>query len=491
MTGKLLKKLKDYLPSSSINSLDDCVNKLYKSLPNKENLSKNTVMVAYGGGKDSAYSTAYMRTVHLAVAEKFAGNTFKLKIVTMRHPGMPFVVMENIHRTYTALELYDDLMVELLLIERDHICSFNLNAPMPQPVINFTRIDVLMSGHRSFGDGRTTFCNACNFNVANSFGLSAAHNGGVDIIVTGDSPSEQKDYALWIRKLACETGVTCSKAPKFKGVLETIDALARIYAVDIHGNSQKDRIDSRRVSASVSENLQFFSIYNYTDYASGEHWNLLTNFLGFVFDDVAFSFTETDCANPALMAHLRGLRVEHVYHRSYKEGIRQYVDFALDLMVKKDFPDYLIMTVKNRYATDDGIQSMRKLCELYAEQIFGLTAEQLVCMVYSPFLDEGAFLHDYLLNEQPKLLNFESGIHSILSGEISENIELASRLETMTGLSINDLQILYRSPMWELSSNGNKYKLLSFVTKHDPNQKIIKCKKEGAREEIIDRVSGR
>jgi hypothetical protein len=31
--------------------------------------------------------------------------------------------------------------------------------------------------------------------------------------------------------------------------------------------------------------------------------------------DPAFSFTESDCANPTLMAHLRGLKCERLYGR--------------------------------------------------------------------------------------------------------------------------------------------------------------------------------
>lgn len=43
-----------------------------------------------------------------------------------------------------------------------------------------------------------------------------------------------------------------------------------------------------------------------------QRWPLLTEFLGFRFDDLAFHFSESDCANPLLMAHMRGLQAQYV-----------------------------------------------------------------------------------------------------------------------------------------------------------------------------------
>lgn len=480
------------LPASDLPSVQDCVTRLHASLPDKRNLSRNTVMVAYGGGKDSAHTTAFMRAVHLAMAERFGGDTFQLRIVTMRHSGMPYVVMENIHRTYQALRVYEDPRVDLLLVEREEVRPFHVNAPMPQPVVAYNRIDMLMSGHRSYGDGRTTFCNACNLNVANSFGVAARYGGGVDLIVTGDSPTEQRDYMLWIRKLARKAGQTPSDNKKFKGTLETLNGLAQSYFQEIHGQEQKDRLGERCVASDVPENLTFFSIYDHTDYESGAHWKLLTDFLGFVFDELAFSFTESDCANPALMAHMRGLRTQHVYNRSYREGIDQYADFAIALMKKKDFPDHLIAIMQQRYSTDEGIAAMRAMSEQYALSTFGLTTENLVCLVYSPFVGGCRHLHRYLAAEQPHLLAREAEIVSMLAGEEAGDPTLAASLERISGLSITDLRRIYASPVWSpFRPESDDKQLLPIITTSDPHQKLIHVRDGESEDPVLDRVSGR
>jgi hypothetical protein len=486
----VLDDLRKALPEQDVPAVERCATTLYEALPHKDELGKNIVLVAYGGGKDSAYAVAFVRAVHLALAERH-GQTFRLRIATMRHGGMPYQVMLNIDRTYQALGLYDDPNAELLLIEGDQVRPFERDRPMPYRLLEFNRIDMLMSGHRSYGDGRATFCNACNLNVANSFGVVARYGDGVDLIITGDSPREQRDYALWIRKLARDAGQKPADARKgFKGTLETLNTLANAYFQEIHGTGNVARIQERGVTADVPVGLKFFSIYDYTSYASGAHWQLLTEFLGFVFDEIAFNFTESDCANPALMAHLRGLRTERAYQRSYAEGIAQYVDFALDLMERKHFPRHLIDQMRERYRTSAGIESMRKLATQYAEDAFGLTTTHLVCMVYSPFAGRAVNLHDFLAREHPKLLPVEDRIRKLLAG--AEDGELAAQLERISGLSITDLRVLHDGPLWAPSTDiSAQAPVFQQVMTTDPHQKLITVKRNREGDEILDRVAGR
>ncbi|MET9381960.1 PqqD family protein [Streptomyces sp. NPDC002928] len=489
MRTEILENLRKALPENDVPAVQECATTLYNALPNKDELRENTVMVAYGGGKDSAYALAFVRAVHLALAERH-GQTFRMRVTTMRHGGMPYQVMQNIDRSYAALGLYDDPDVELILVERDTVVPFDRDRAMPHKLIDFNRVDMLMGGHRSYGDGRATFCNACNLNVADSFGVAARHDGGVDLIITGDSPQEQRDYALWIRRLARGAGQKPADARKgFKGTLETLNGLAQAYFEDVHGSQNVERVQERGVTSEIPA-LEFFSIYDYTSYASGAHWRLLTDFLNFVFDEIAFNFTESDCANPALMAHLRGLRTEHAYGRTYGEGIAQYVDFAIELMRKKHFPDHLVEEMERRYRTGEGVEAMRAAATEYGEVAFGINTEQMVCVVYSPFAGRAANLHEYLAAEHPELLQDEEKIRTLLAGGRDEGV--AARLERISGLSVTDLQALYNGPLWSPSAElGTQAGVLPLVMDSDPHKKIIRVKRNPEGEEVLDRVAGR
>ncbi|MGA5700609.1 PqqD family protein [Peterkaempfera bronchialis] len=490
MSTAILDDLRKALPERDVPAVEECATTLLKALPRPGELGRNTVMVAYGGGKDSSYALAFVRAVHLALAERH-GETFRLRVATMRHGGMPYQVMQNIDRTYQALGLYGDPDAELLLIEGGQVRPFARDRSMPHRLIDFNRVDMLMSGHRTYGDGRATFCNACNLNVADSFGVAAGHGEGVDLIITGDSPQEQRDYALWIRQLARSAGLKPADSKKgFQGTLETLNGLARAYFQEIHGSENAERIEARGVASDISTALQFYSIYDYTSYASGAHWSLLTGFLGFVFDEIAFNFTESDCVNPALMAHLRGLRTERVYKRSYQEGIGQYVDFALELMRRKHFPEHLVEEMRQRYATEAGVESMREAATRYGEDAFGLDTTQLVCMVYSPFAGRAANLHEFLAGEHPELLEAEDRIRALLAGSVDR--ALAARLERISGLSTTDLQALHDGPLWSpFADMSAQTGVLPQVMITDPHQKRISAKRNPAGEEVLDRVSGR
>jgi len=491
MKKNVLETLRKELTSKDVAGVEQCVTRLHKKLPHKDNLYRNTVLAAYGGGKDSTYTTAFIRAVHLSMLERY-GQTFMLRIVTMRHSGMPKAVMENIDRAYTALGVYQDPSSELLMIENNKVLPFSVSSKISRRLLEKNRIDMLISGHRSYGDGRTTFCNACNFNVANALSVAVSYNGGVDLIVSGESKDEQRAYIVWIGKLAAQAGLGVVTSENFERALEILSRLSHEYFSEIHGVNKKDSVHDMKSTKNAYKSTSFFSIYEDTNYSCDTHWSFLTGFLGFSFDDLAFSFTESDCVNPAIMAHLRGLRTEHVYKLTYYEGVEQYFNFAIDLMKKKDFPRYLVDLMKRRYSTEVGMLNMRNKIEKYMMDTYNLNSEQLVCMVFSPFASACSGLRDYLIAEQRDLLSRENEICQILEGKQNGGRSLIMRLERISGICFAELMQIYNSDIWTPAEHkSNKFSLLSAMNENDPYQKLVWVDSAGSDRKILDRISGR
>ncbi|AXB42536.1 hypothetical protein [Amycolatopsis albispora] len=469
-----------------------CAERLLAVLP-KRRLQDNAVLVAYGGGKDSSYSLAFCRAVQLMVyAEK--GETFRLRTVTNRHAGMPRAVMENIDRAYRALRIPEDPDCEALLVDGDEVKPFRAGEALAPQVVARNRVDLLMTGHRTFAEPRPTFCNACNLSMVNSFGAAAAYNGGVDVIITGDSPAEQRSYYLWVNRLARSYGENLDKTGEsgFRRFLEKTDDLARAYFTDIFGPDAEAEIDRRRVTHDVPRELRFFSIYDDTRYSASEHWNLLNDYLGFVFDDLAFSFTESDCGTPTIMAHLRGLKCERLYRRSYRDGLGEYVEFALNLMRRKEFPERLIDTMRERYAGDHSGERMRAKANAFALDAFGLTEQQLICMVHSPFPGRGERLEAYLEAEQPDLLPRVADIHELLGAPDAEpGGELAERLERCSGLGLDWLRTLYRSPAPRPAGLTGGKDLMGEILAGDPHKAVIPTRHTPDGPVVHELISGR
>jgi len=493
---EVFRALQHALSSENFSGAMRCGNRLYAALPEGRPLDWNVVMVAYGGGKDSSYTVAFVRAMQLMLFRDH-GTTFRMRVVTNRHAGMPHAVLKNIHRAYDALHLFDDPDCELLLIDGNTVKPFRVDAPQCDQVVERNRLDILMTGHRTCADARPTFCNSCNLSMVNSFGLAASYGGGVDVIITGDSPQEQRAYALWVNRLARQFDLAPNAAQRkgFKGFLTTVDNIAEAYFRDIHGAAEPAAVAERRVTTDVPSELQFFSIYDDTNYSSNDHWRLLTEYLGFEFDDLAFSFTESDCGNPALMAHLRGLKCARVYGRSYSEGLVEYVEFALSLMRKKEFPEPLIETMRARYDGPAAKSRMRDAANAYALEAYHLTEEQLVCMVYSPFAGNGQKLTPYLLREQPQLADRVEEIHALLgrAEPCPTDRLLVAALERISGLTIPQLRVLYRSPSPVRASEAGtgSMQLLDAILAGDPHKELIRTQHTPDGPVVVELISGR
>jgi hypothetical protein len=498
--------VREFLSQDDLASVTKCVDRLMDAFPADRPLRDNVVLVAYGGGKDSSYTVTFVRLMQLVI-DRSHGETFKIRTVTNWYPGMPPAVLDNIDRAYQALGLYDDPDCELLILNGSRLTPFQRDLVLAPETVERVRLDMLMTGHRTAADARPTFCNTCNLSMVNAFGMAARYGQGVDIIITGDSADEQRSYLRWVARAAQRIGAdrTAPSAGAFGKFLVTTNSIAKSYFSDIYGDGAGELLAGRGVATDVPAHLRFFSIYEDTDYASGEHWDLLTKFLGFEFDDVAFSFTESDCGNPALMAHLRGLKCQYVYGRSYAEGITEYINFAVPLMRKKHFPEFLIEVVQDRYATPDAIERMREKMVRYCLNAFCVTEEQLLCMVYAPFGEEAAGLRRYLDEVQPALAGRADEIAALLAGDDTvgamasrEDLTAASRegltaaLERLSGLDRRYLRRLYNSPIRRANAGvRNARDVIGAILDGDPHKAVIKTRHAPDGPVMDELISGR
>jgi hypothetical protein len=487
-----------YMIEQGLQDVERCSARLLRCLPYQDTLQDNCVLVAYGGGKDSSYMVAFVRLMQLYIFNNHE-TTFRLRVATNRHIGMPKAVMENIHHIYTALGLYSDPDAELLLVDGNEIRDFDRDLALPVHVVARNRLDILMTGHRCEGEARPTFCNACNLSMVNSFSVAATYKTGVDVIITGDSIKERRAYLAWVRRLSNNFGLPKDKmADGFKGFLQDIDDISQHYFAYIYGERAEEEIEARRIKSDhIRRNPIFFSIYEDTTYEAEAHWQFLSEFLAFEFDDLAFSFTESDCSNPALMAHLRGLKAHHVYDRTYEEGIREYIQFAIELMHKKGFPEHLIEIIISRYETSDAIDSIRDKINRYTQDVFGLSEQQLVCMLYSPFAQRGKNLAVYLQRERPHLSEEIEYIHLLFSstgnsGHYKNFQILEDQLVAVSGLSIDRLRALYSMDLSLVDIRSPaQANPISMVLFGDPHKSVIKTKHSPDGPPINELISGR
>ena len=485
----LLASLLVHFSPVELDAVDKLGERLIAAAGGAGKIGDYKVMVAYGGGKDSSYTVAFLRAVQLQVLAR-QGKTFRLRVANMRHAGVAYAVMANIDRVYQALAMYADPLVELLVVDHDLVRPFERDLPFPEHVREMNRFDVLMNGHRTAGDGRPTFCNSCNLAVADFYGRAAWWDGGVDAVVTGDSRKEQKHYFTWIMRLAGHVGLDTEECRKqgFRGLLSALDGVGQHYYTELFGPGFDQEKAARRIaSGDGKSDPAFVSIYDLVSYRVEDHWELLTEFLGFRFEELAFSFTESDCANPVLMAHFRGLKTEYVRSRSYEDGIREYLELAEALMHKKEIPERLITLAMSAYADDGKIKARRELAAAYARDAFGLDEEQLVCMQFAPFVDAGRQLQAFVAARHPQQLPALAALHAVLAGT-ADDAQHAEWLERVSGLPLASLRNLYRNTRVDFE---NEDSLISRVRANDPHKRRVLTIHLETGEPVAELMSGR
>ena len=155
---KVFNQLEHYLGEKGINEADLSLKKLMDTLhATKENIDQKTVLVTYGGGKDSSYMTAFVRYIQLKLLKPIENNkTFNIRTITNRQSHMPDTVMNNVHNVFIKLGMYKDKFVELFVADDDQLTQLTkklpiIKLPIPKNVIQRDRKDLLMAGNLTNG----------------------------------------------------------------------------------------------------------------------------------------------------------------------------------------------------------------------------------------------------------------------------------------------------------------------------------------------------
>ncbi|RMT78564.1 hypothetical protein [Pseudomonas viridiflava] len=486
---QVLQRLLGYFSRAERTALQLLIQRLIVAAGGIERISSFKVLVPFGGGKDSAYTLAFVRAAQLSIACRAPG-TFNLRVASRRHAGMTPAVMDNINRSYGALFLYDDPRVEMLVFDNKYIQPFEPDLPFSSAGREQSRSDMLLAGHLSAGDARTTFCNSCYLGLAEFIGRASSWGKGVDALVSGDSRKEQKQYIGWLMRLAQGFGHNTGhwKSHRFNSALRTLDHLASAFHHELYGEAEPVEKPVKPIVSPIRSSLPaLIGIADLVSCKADEHWALLTEFLDFRFDDLSFNFSESDCANPMLMAHMRGLSAQYVQGRSYADGIVEYLALATSLMRTKQMPARLVDQAMNAYAGHDRIEARRQLATTFAQEGYGLSETQLICMLFSPFVNEGRGLEDYLRRNHPGMLIALPDLHRVLSGATASD-QVMHWLTDNSGLALEGLRSLYIKRRVDFSDGQS---IIARIRAADPDKRKVTTVNPVTGESVVQIVSGR
>jgi len=456
-----------------------------EAVERKREVNDLDVLLAYGGGKDSTLVLLFLKYVQELFLRK-SRSPFKLHILVHVHPGMGRSVLENIYNVFRKLGLDTDTYVDIafkskgmnLDVKKFMNEYFDSGTVLLNSMIKSVfRREVLLLGHLSRGLGRHTFCYTCNLDMVRTIiDYTYDKNGEIDFVVSGDSAGEQESHVRWLNTVFSFINK------------KTIDIKDRSYGTEsffkdfikLHnlfesclGVSAKRRDADKQIGVYP----ELFKIYKYVDLTlSPEFISLLDRGLEFKFHEESFNFSETDCFYPAVMALMAEMRGEDDCARYLKA----HINHVSEIMDSKRFPLHLTDAAKSKYNPNIEDDWKKKIMR-YLSDMLDIDEKKLKAVVYSPFIEGGRRLQDfldanginlkknivigYIKNENTSLVDYIKGRITV-SDDDGKKIE--KFLDEWIGLSRDDVKKILNS-----YKHAEEYELLEKIASGDPYVKDV------------------
>lgn len=451
---QVLQRLLSFFSRAERTALQLMIQRLVVAAGGIERIGDFKVMSIQSGTLDSCYTLALLRAAQLSIASR-APATFQLRVATLRLNGTGSTALDNIHRSNAALFLYDDPRVELLMVDNREVLPFDHLAPISEAGRESNRLNQLMVGHCRTWDGPLDLWDDGYLTTGEFYGQIARWDSGVDVLISSETPRQQKQFLEGLRRAAQKAGLgalTC-KSTGFETLFAVLDELGSDYYREFyfgHGYATwrpAGRFEACRRTTSLD-------IHDMVVGKLEERWPLLTEFLGVQPDEMAAHLGDNDYVSPGIAAHARGLQACFVSGQSYEAGVAEYLQRALVMMRRKQVPERICELALEAFGNPATVAEQRLLATTEAQKTLGLTEAQLICLLFSPFIDSGAGLERFLRSCHPGMLVAMPDLHKAMQGyQVPEQV--VQWMVDVSGLPVSLIGTLYRmKPMAVEAGSG-------------------------------------
>ncbi|EJN24970.1 hypothetical protein PMI35_04100 [Pseudomonas sp. GM78] len=440
---QVLQRLLSFFSRAERTALQLLIQRLAVAAGGMDRIGDYKVLAVQCGSRDSCYTLALLRAAQLTIATR-APTTFRLRVATLRRNGMSQLALDNIHRSYNALFVYDDPRVEVLMVDNREVLAFDHRAPLSRGAREANRTNLLMMGHRRIMDGPLDLWDDGYLAAGEFHGQIARWNNGVDALVSGDSPREQKRFIEGLKRAAAKAGLVTSNRQEadYGGLFMLLDEFGSdCYQAFYEDYGQEAWRPAGQFEA--CRRTTYIDIHDVLVSHLEERWPLLTEFLGFQADELAAHLGENQHVSVAVSAHLRGLQSCFVQGNTYAAGVTHYLQRALVMMRRNQLSERLCDRADETYGNPHKLVAQRALIADEAQQGFGLNEAQWVCLLFAPFVGQGATLERFLRQCHPGMLVAMPELHRAMQGHPVQE-QILQWMVDVSGLPVSLIGNLYR-----------------------------------------------
>lgn len=440
---QVLQRLLGFFSRAERTALQLLIQRLAVAAGGMEHIGDYKVLAIQTGARDNCYTLALLRAAQLTIATR-APATFQLRIASLRLNGTSCAAVENMHRTNSALFVYDDPRVEVLMVDDREVLPFNHLTPISDAGRESSRLNQLLIGHRREWHGGFDLWDDGYLATGEFYGQIARWDGGVDALLISDTPRQQKQFIDGLKRAATKAGLKPSHAGEagYSGLFALLDELGsdcyQAFYTD-YGQARwrpQERFETCRRTACID-------IHDLLVSNLEERWPLLTEFLGFQPDEMFAQISDNEFVSPSISAHVQGLQACFVQGRNYESGVAQYLQHALVMMRRKRLPERLCEQAIEVFGNPSTLSEQRARAAAEAQKNLGLSEAQLVCLLFAPFVEKGAGLKRFLRQCHPGMLVAMPELHRAMQGHpVAEQI--MQWMIDVSGLPVSLIGQLYR-----------------------------------------------
>lgn len=440
---QVLQRLLSYFSRAERTALQLLIQRLAVAAGGMEYIGDYKVLAIQPGNRDSCYTLALLRAAQLTIASR-SPTTFKLRLATLRLNDANPIALENIHRTYSALFVYDDPRVEVVMVDNREVVPFDHLAPISKAGRESNRMNLLMIGHRRAWDGPLDLWDDNYLATGEFYGQIARWNNGVDALISGDTLRQQKQFIEGLKRAAAKAGQPVPNYIEsgFGGLFALLDTLGSdCYKAFYTEHGQVPWRPAEEFE--TCRRTTFISIQDMLVSNLEERWPILSEFLGFQADEPIARLSDNDYVSLSVSAHVQGLQASFMHGRSYESGVAQYLQRTLVMMRRKQLPERLCEQAMEAFGDPATLADQRVRSAVEAQRSLGLNEAQLVCLLFAPFVDKGAMLERFLRQCHPGMLVAMPELHRAMQGYPVAD-QITQWMIDVSGLPVSMLGKLYQ-----------------------------------------------
>ncbi|PKA73260.1 hypothetical protein ATI02_6383 [Pseudomonas baetica] len=451
---QVLQRLMSFFSRAERTALQLLIHRLVVAAGGMERIGDFKVMVVQSGSRDCCYTLALLRAAQLTIAGR-APATFQLRVATLRWNGTEVSALQNLHRSYSALFLYDDPRVELLMVDHREVLPFDHEVPVSEAAREANRLNLMMIGHRRNRTEKLELWDDLYLATAEFYGQVARWNNGVDAMISSEPARRQKQFLDGLDRALQKAGI--GGLPPNSGSFEELFPLLDGLGGDLYRELYSETELTPWRPEGTFEACRRTCFVDIHDMVVGnlvEHWPLLSDFLGFQASELICQQSASHSADPLVIAHLEGMQANFIEGRTYEAGVGDYLQRNLVLMQDKQIPAPICEQWLATFDNPADLEQRRNQAAAALQNTFELNETQLICLLFGPFIDSGAGLEHFLRSCHPGMLVALPELHRAMQG-LHAPEQVLKWMTDVSGLPVRLIVQLYSMGPFKLRVTAN------------------------------------